>query len=206
MQLYFSPLACSVATRIALYEAGATAEFTEVDLKTKRLPDGSDFHAVNPLGQVPVLRTDDGDLLTENAAVLQYVAESYPDAHLLPPPGLLRTRVQEWLSFISTELHKGVFLPLLDDRSPSGAKEYALHKAVARLQHLDRYLAGREYLLDRFTLADAYLVAVLNWTVVTPIELSNYPNVHQYHQRLSARPSVARATAEERALYFRNQS
>src|SRR5258708_703646 len=111
MNLYFAPLACSLASRIALYEAGANAQFTLVDLKAKRSADGSDFFAVNAMGQVPALRTDDGALLTENTAILQYVAERFPAAKLAPAPGLERSRLQQWLGFIGTELHKAVFVP-----------------------------------------------------------------------------------------------
>ena len=115
MQLYFAPLACSMATRIALYEAGADADYIYRD-HTKRLPDGSDFHAINPLGMVPTLRTDDGELLTENAAILQYVAERFPNAELAPAGGIQRARMQQWLCYIGTELHKALFIPLLDKK------------------------------------------------------------------------------------------
>ena len=127
MDHYFSPLACSLATRIALYEAGADAGFIEVDPKTKRIvDDGSDYLKVYPLGMVPAIRMDDGALLTENAAILQYVAERFPDANLAPKSGIERARLQQWLCFIGTELHKALFAPLLDAKSPEGAKAYAL--------------------------------------------------------------------------------
>src|SRR5206468_10530860 len=114
MDLYFSPLACSMATRIALYEAGHPANFIEVDPKTKRvLKDGSDFRAINSLGYVPVARTDDGVILTENAAILQHVAERLTDSGIGAKPGMERSRLQQWLCFIGTELHKGLFAPLL---------------------------------------------------------------------------------------------
>ena len=121
MDLYFSPLACSMATRIALYEAGADIRYIYRD-RTKRLPDGSDFLQINPLGMVPTLRTDDGDVLTENAAILQYVAERFPGAHLAPTGGIALARLQQWLCFIGTELHKGIFMPLLDSKAPPDAK------------------------------------------------------------------------------------
>src|SRR5579863_254967 len=114
MDLYFSPLACSMATRMALYEAGADARFVYVYTKAKRLADGSDFLAVNAMGQVPVLRTDDGEMLTENPVVLQYVADQFPQSGLAPPAGRIeRYKLQRWLSFITSELHKLVFTPLL---------------------------------------------------------------------------------------------
>lgn len=201
MDLYFSPMACSLATRISLYEAGADANFIEVDPRTKLLPGGEDFRQVNPLGLVPVLRTDDGELLTENAAILQYVADRFPLAHLAPESDLGRTRLQQWLCFIGTELHKPVFGPLLDKKAPEVVKAYALEKAPPRLDHLDRHLSNREFLLDHFTVADAYLLAVLNWTAVTPIELPRWPALASFATRMRERPSVARAISEERRLY-----
>jgi glutathione S-transferase len=203
MDLYFSPLACSMATRIALYEAGADATYLEVDPAAKRVQaDGSDFYAINPLGLVPVLRTDDGTILTENAAILQYVAEQFSDAGIGAKPGIERSKLQQWLCFIGTELHKGLFAPLLSKTAPAEAKAYALEKGLSRLDYLDNHLKGREYLLDRFSVADAYLVTVINWTMATPpIDLAKWPNLKAYYERTRARPSIARALAEEFALY-----
>src|SRR5690606_12740594 len=118
MNLYFSPLACSLATRIALYEAGQAVGYTEVDLKAKRLRDGTDYFGINPMGQVPALRLDDGTLLTENPAVLQYVADRFSEADLAPADAAGRMRLAQWLGFISTELHKAVFGPILDAKAP----------------------------------------------------------------------------------------
>ncbi|NOK15889.1 glutathione S-transferase N-terminal domain-containing protein [Corallococcus carmarthensis] len=201
MQLYFSPLSCSVATRICLYEAGAEATYIEVDSKTKRTQDGSDYRQVHPLGLVPALRTDDGDVLTENAAILQYLAQALPQAGLAPDDSRGRTRLQQWLSFIGTELHKATFSPLLDSKSPEGARSYALERGTARLAYLDQHLTGREFLLERFSVADAYLVTVLGWCVATPIELMKWPALSAYFARLKDRPSVAKAFSEERRLY-----
>ena len=203
MDLYFSPLACSMATRIALYEAGVDATYREVDPKSKRvLADGSDFLTVNPLGVVPTLRTDDGFTLTENAAILQYVAERFPDAGLAAEAGLQRTRLQQWLCFIGTELHKGLFVTLLDRKAPEEAKSYTLAKGLSRLAYLDDYLKGREFLLDHFTVADAYLATVLNWSMATPmIDFNAYPAVTNYLARMRQRPAIARAMAEELSLY-----
>src|SRR3954452_2778019 len=139
MDLYFSPLACSMATRIALYEAGHDANYLEVDPATKRVQaDGSDFFAVNPLGLVPTLRTDDGAILTENAAILQYVADRFPDSGIGSASGLDRSRLQQWLCFIGTELHKGLFLPLLDRKAPAEMKTYVLEKYLSRLDVLNK--------------------------------------------------------------------
>ena len=129
MDLYFSPLACSLATRIALYEAGADANYIEVDPKTKVVQnDGSNFRSVNPLGLVPTLRTDDGMVLTENAAILQYVADHFPKAGIAAGPGMARSRLHQWLCFIGTELHKGLFVPLLDKKAAPEVKSYVLEK------------------------------------------------------------------------------
>ena len=203
MELYFSPLACSMATRIALYEAGSGATYLEVDPKTKTvLKDGSDFRKVNPLGLVPTLRTDDGVVLTENAAILQYVAEQLPQAGLGASSGLERSRLQQWLCFIGTELHKSLFVPLLDRKAGAEVKAYVLERNVSRLDYLENYLKGRDYLLDHFSVADAYLITVINWTMATPpIELARWPTLKAYYERLRARPSIARAIAEEFELY-----
>jgi len=206
MELYFAPLACSMATRIALYEAGADAVFHAVDLRAKRLDDGADFRAVNPMGQVPALRTDAGDLVTENPVVLQVVADAYPQAHLAPPAGSERYRLQQWLNFITSELHKLVFNPLLDPRSNDGAKAYARDKAEQRFAYLDAQLAGRAFVLDRFSIADCYLVTVLNWARFAGIELARWPAVQSYFEGLQQRPSVAKAMAEELALYKAEQA
>jgi glutathione S-transferase len=203
MDLYFSPLACSLATRIAFYEAGKEANYLEVDPKTKLVQkDGSDFRKVNPLGLVPTLRTDDGQVLTENAAILQYVADRFPDAGLGTLSGIDRSRLHQWLCFIGTELHKGLFVPLLDKKAPQEAKTYTLDKGLSRLDYLENYLKGREFLLDHFTVADAYLVTVINWTMATPpIELAKWPALKAYYERLRSRPSIAKAVAEEFELY-----
>ena len=202
MDLYFSPLSCSMATRIALYETGDVANFLEVDPKTKRLDDGSDYRAVYALGLVPALRTDDGQLLTENAAILQYVADRRPQSGLAPTDPAGRTRLHQWLCFIGTELHKALFVPLLDKKLPAEMKAYVLDKNLSRLTYLDKYLTGREFLLDHFTVADAYLAVVLNWSQVIPsIEMSQYPALVAYLGRLRQRASIAKAMGEEALLW-----
>jgi glutathione S-transferase len=201
MDVYFSPLACSMASRIALYEAGAAARFIEVDSKSKRTLDGADFYAINPLGLVPAIRNDDGEVLTENAAVLQYIADRFPEAQLAPSGGMARSRLQQWLCFIGTELHKALFVPLFDAKMPQEAKTRALEKGGSRLAYLNSHLEGREFLLDRFGVADAYLFTVLNWKIATPVDLEAWPAVAAYYARLKRRASIARALAEEHALY-----
>lgn len=201
MNLYFAPLACSLATRIALYEAGIEAQYTYVDLKAKRLADGSDFFKIAPLGQVPVLRVSDSILLTENSAILQYVADRFPEAALAPPTGLERSRLQQWLSFISTELHKAVFVLLLDPKAPEGAKVYARQKAVRCFEFLQKQVSAHAFLLNDFTVSDAYLVTVLNWAKHCDVHLTQWPAVYRYHQRLLKRSSIAKAVSEEWTLY-----
>lgn len=203
MDLYFSPLACSMATRIALYEAGGHANFIEVDPRTKTiLKDDSDFYAVNPLGLVPVVRTDEGVVLTENAAILQHVAEKLADSGIGARAGIERSKLQQWLCLIGTELHKSLFTPLLDRKSPPEVKAYTLEKNLSRLEHLNKHLEGREFLLDHFSVADAYLTTVLNWSQATPmIDFSKYPAVTAYLERMRKRPSVAKALGEEVKLF-----
>jgi len=201
MDLYFSPLACSLASRIALYEADADARFIEVDPKTKRTMAGDDYRAIYPLGLVPLIRLDDGSLLSENAAVLQYVAARYPGADLGGRDDLERARLQQWLCFIGTELHKALFIPLFDQGLSEDAKARARDKSESRFAFLDNHLRGRDFLLDRFTVADAYLYTVLNWTGSTKVDLTPWPAIAAYHKRMQARPSIAKAFKEEFALY-----
>src|SRR5579862_5605702 len=156
MKLYFQPLACSMASRIALYEAGADAEFDQVD-RAKKTQAGADFHDVNPMGQVPALALDGGEVLTENAAVLQRIADLNPEAGLAPPAGTAeRAKVQQWLNFISTELHKGTFMPLLDAEANDGARDYARAKTERRLAVAAQALATGDWLVGDFSIADAY--------------------------------------------------
>ena len=153
------------------------------------------------MGQVPALRTDDGEVLTENTAVLQYVADRFPAARLAPEGAMARARLREWLGFIGTELHKAVFVPLLDPKAPEAVKTYARAKLALRMGVLEKHLAGRETLLDAFSVADAYLATVLNWTRATGVNLAEWPAVADYHARLLKRPSVAKAVGDEFALY-----
>jgi len=206
MELFFSPMACSLATRIALYEAGANAAFTYVDSRSKRTQHGDDYWAITPMGQVPALRTDDGLLLTENAAVLQYVAEAFPAAQLLPDDGAGRAQLRQWLGFIGTELHKATFVPLLDAKAAPEVKAYARDKAALRLNVLQTHLSRQEHLLGRFGIADAYLTAVLNWAPYAGVNLGDWPAVLQYHRRMAQRPSIARAIGEEFSLYQQEQA
>jgi glutathione S-transferase len=201
MDLYFSPMACSLATRIAFYEAGYEARYIQVDTKRKQLQDGSDFFAINPLGQVPVLRTDDGSLLFENSAILPYVADRFPAAKLAPIDGLERARLHQWLGFIGTELHKALFVPLLDPKANDDVKRYARDHVALRMQTLQAHLATREWMLAHFSIVDIYLAVVLNWARYCDVDLKPWPATLDLLKRVTARPAAARGFEEELALF-----
>ena len=201
MELYFSPLACSLATRIAFYEAGYEARYIQVDTKRKQLPDGGDFLAINPLGLVPVLRTDDGMLLTENVAILPYVADRLPEARLAPTDVAQRAKLHQWLGLISTELHKGVFTLLLGRGMVDEIKRYAREQIAAPFDLLHAHFAQQDWLLDSFSVADGLLTVVLNWARYCEIDLARWPALEAYFERVTARPAVERAISEELALY-----
>jgi glutathione S-transferase len=201
MELYFAPLACSMASRIAFYEAGLPVSFVQVDTHEKRIvDDGGFFLPINPLGQVPVLRLNDGELLTENAAILQYIGRLAPEAGLLGEPGELH-RLQRWLGFVSSELHKATYTPLLGGKTTPAAKDAAKALAPARLDVLATHLQHREHLLQDFSVADAYLATVLNWSQAAGLDLGAWPVLLAYRKRIFARPSARRALDEEYALY-----
>jgi glutathione S-transferase len=207
MKLYFSPLACSLASRITAHEANLAIEFVEVDLANKRTHDGAHYLHIHALGLVPALRLEDGELLSENPAVLQYLADLAPHTGLAPAPGdLARSRLHQWLSFVGTELHKALWTPLLERHAPQEVKEYALARSESRLGHVAAWLGERPYLLGTFSVADAYLFTVLNWAQATPIQLSRWPALVSYMSRVRARPAVKRALAEEAPLYMREQA
>ncbi|WP_421936844.1 glutathione binding-like protein [Phenylobacterium sp.] len=200
MDIYFSPLACSLASRITLYETGQAATFHRVDTKTGKTASGDDYRAINPKNLVPALRTDDGAVLTENAAILPYLADRRPDAGLAPT-GFARYQLQQWLSFIGSELHKWVFTPLLSPTLSAESKAVAKDAAASRLAYLNDHLTGRDWLLDDFSVADAYLAAVLNWNQAVKLDFSPYPAIQAYQARLMTRPAVQKAMGEEFALY-----
>jgi glutathione S-transferase len=201
MKLYYSPLACSMATRIAIYEFGADAHYVEVDSKTKLTDEGSDLRSIHALGLVPVLVTDYGEVLTENAAILQYVVDEYGKVEPGREGVLGRAQLRQYLSFIATELHKGLYVPLLDPKAPESAKEYALTKAQSRLSWVAARLLGRDYLLSDFSVADAYLFTVLNWSTVVAVDLKPFGSLGSFMDRMRKRPSVARAYADELERY-----
>ncbi|MCA9667798.1 MAG: glutathione S-transferase family protein [Myxococcales bacterium] len=198
MELYFSPLACSLASRIAIDEAGLAVTCQEVGAD-KTLPDGSSYRDLYSLALVPALKLDDGTLLTENIAVLCAIAEmAPPEKRLLPD----RQEGLRWLAFINSELHKGIFGTLFDRDAPDEAKRFALEKGKARLRHIDEHMRGRETVLDSFSVVDAYLYTVLNWTQVVDIDLRrDYPALEAFFVAVRKRPSVARAFEAELPLY-----
>jgi glutathione S-transferase len=188
-----------MASRIAAYDANLGLEFILVDQKTNRTETGEDFIQINPLDQVPVLRMNDGQLLFENSAILRVIANessSYKNFSEYE-----KSKLQEWLSFVSTELHKGLFAILFNDAYSKETKELTLKNSESRFEVLEKHLAKNEFLLSSFSAADAYLFTVLNWTGYVGIDLKRWPNVLSYFKRMSERPSVARALREELELY-----
>ena len=199
MKLYFSPAACSLSPHIVLREAGIDAELERVDLKTKRTKSGADFTAVNPKGQVPTFVLDDGQTLTEGPAIVQYLADKKPDTKLAPPNGTIeRYRLQEWLNFITSELHKG-FSPLFNPQVPEDYKKMAKEALANRFGYLDKHFAaGGPFLTgSQFTVADAYLWTVVNWSNFQAIDLNQWPSLKAYFDRVAARPNVQQALKEE---------
>ncbi len=198
MKLYYAPGACSLSPHIALHEAGLKHDAVKADLKTKTIDGGSDYKTKNPLGYVPALELDDGTLLIEGPAIVQYIADKAPDKHLAPANGTLeRYKLQSWLNFVSTEVHKG-FSPLFNPAMPDDAKKLAKERLATRLAHLDKHFAANDYLMGKsFSVADGYLFTTLNWTKPTGVDLAPYPNVVKYHQRIGARPAVVSAMKAE---------
>ncbi len=198
MKLYYSTGACSLSPHIVLREAGLDFELVLAPTKTHKLPDGSDYYAINPLGYVPLLELDDGTRLREGPAIVQYVADQVPQKNLAPANGTLpRYRVQEWLTFISTELHKG-FSPLFNPAVPEEAKAVFRDKLISRLLWVNGELEGKQYLLgDTFSVADAYLYTVSRWTAPMKIDLSAMPNIVAFQARMKARPAVQAALDAE---------
>jgi len=198
MKLYYAPGACSLAVHIALREANLEFQTERVDLATKKTETGADFTRINPKGYVPTLVLDDGTVLTEASAILQYVADRNPGASLAPAAGTPeRYRLLEWLGFVATELHKG-FSPLWKPDTPGAYKKIAREMLAKRFAYLDAQLGGQPYLMgQQFTVADAYAYTVLNWTKFQSIDLAPYPNLSAYMARVAARPNVQAALKAE---------
>ena len=197
MKLYFSPAACSLAPHIALHELGLPFSALKVDLKAHKVADGTDYYTVNPKGYVPLLELDGGERLTEAAVILQYIADRKPGT-LAPAFGTMeRYRLMEWLNFISTEVHKQ-FAPLWYPTTPDATKEAQKAKLATRFDHIAKALANQPYLTgEKFTIADAYLFTILNWSGMLDVDLGRWPALQQFQARVAARPNVQKAMKEE---------
>jgi len=201
MQLYFAPGACSLASHIVLRESGLPFDLRKTDTKTKKLEDGSDYFAVNSKGAVPALRLDDGQVLTEGPAILQYIADQKPDSRLAPRAGTIeRYRLLEWLNYITSEIHK-TFSPLFNPAANDAVKAYATQLLEKKFDWLNQQLTGKQYLTgDQFTIADAYLFVVANWSNFVGIDLGRWPALKAFQDRVAARPKVQEALAAEGLL------
>lgn len=199
MKLYYSPGACSLASHITLREAGAAFDLEKVDLKHKKTERDADFTAINPKGYVPTLTLDGGEVLTEGTAILQYIADQHPAAGLAPAAGTLaRARLQEQLNYVATEIHKA-FSPLFNPATGEAEKTAAKARIAQRLDLVERLLAdGRRYLSgDSFSVADAYLFTIVNWTGATGIALDPWPQLAAFQQRVAGREAVQAALKAE---------
>lgn len=199
MKLYYSPGACSLSPHIVLREAGLAFEPVLASTKSHKLQDGTDYYGINPLGYVPLLELDDGTRLREGPAIVQYIADQVPSKNLAPANGTLpRYRLQEWLTFIGTEIHK-TFSPLFSPAMPEDAKGMFRDKLVNRFEFVDRQLEGKDYVMgDHFTVADAYLFVVTRWAKPMNIDLSRFKNLTAHNARVEARPAVQEALKAEK--------
>jgi glutathione S-transferase len=201
MKLYYAPGACSLSPHIVLRESGLAFEAVLADLKAHRLADGTDYYAVNSKGQVPVLELDSGERLTEGPAIVQYIADQVPAKNLAPANGTMaRYRMQEWLNFVTSELHKGLGT-MFNAAMPEEGKAVARERAAERLKWVDEQLEGKPYLMgDAFSVADAYLFTVTNWTPHTGNDISGLKNLGAFQARMAARPAVQAALKAEGLL------
>ena len=198
MKLFYAPGVCSLSPHIVLKEFGLPFETVKTDIKAKTTEGGDDYKKTNPLGYVPALALDDGTILTEGPAIVQYVADKVPEKKLAPANGTLeRYKMQSWLNFVSSELHKG-FSPLFNPAMPEEAKQIAKDRLATRFAHLDAHFAKNNYLMGKdFSPPDAYAFAVLRWTAPTKIDLAPYPNIQAFMKRMQARPAVQAAMQAE---------
>jgi glutathione S-transferase len=201
MKLYYSPGACSLSPHIVARELGLQIELEKADLGKKTTEKGGDFLQITPKGQVPTLLLDNGQILTEGPVIVQYLADKKPESGLLPAAGSMeRYRVQEWLNHITSELHKG-FSPLFNPATPDAFKATAKANLAKRYQLIDQHLKTHSYLMgDTFTVADAYLFTVTSWAAHVAVDLSAFPNLQAFQQRVAARPAVQQALREEGLL------
>jgi glutathione S-transferase len=198
MKLYFAPGACSLSPHIVLREAGYNFDLEQVNNQEKKTKSGVDYWSINAKGQVPVLELDNGERITEGPVIVQYLADQKPDSNLAPKNGSMeRVRVQEWLNFTTSEIHK-TFGPLFRPTTPDAFKDVSKENLGKRFDWLDKQLAGKQYLTgDNFTVADAYLFTVLRWSGRVNIELGKWPNLQAYVDRVGARPHVQEAMKAE---------
>jgi len=198
MKLFYKAGACSLSPHIVLREAGLDFTAEKVDLAHKKTESGADYLAINPKGQVPALILDDGSLLTEGVAIVQYLADRVPDRNLIPAAGTLsRYHAIEWLNYVATELHKG-FSPLFNPKTPDEYKAMARDKLASQFSYLDSVLEKQHYLLgQRFSVADAYLFTVLRWAKALQFDLTKHANLMAYFDRVAARPAVAATLSAE---------
>jgi glutathione S-transferase len=198
MKLYYAPGACSLASHIALHETGLPFEIDKLNVPTKTTSIGEDFMQINPKGYVPAIKLDDGSILTEGAAILQYIADQNPDSGLAPKAGTMeRYRLQEWLTFISTEIHKS-FSPLFNKASSDEVKNNARDLLTKRIGYVEKQLASKPYLMgDNFTVADAYMFVVVSWSSHVGFDLGQFPRINEYMARIAARPAVQAAMKAE---------
>jgi glutathione S-transferase len=198
MKLYFSPGACSLSPHIVLHETGLPFTTEKVDLRSKQTAAGADYLAINPKGYVPALAIDEGGLLTEGPAIIQFLADKVPEKQLAPPNGSLeRYKMMSWLTFIGTEIHKN-YSPMFDPSRPDEARATATTNLLKRYAYVDSMLAGQDYLLGSdFSVADVYLFVVTNWAGMLKLDLSGYQHVAAFQKRMFSRPAVQQAMKAE---------
>jgi glutathione S-transferase len=201
MKLYYSPGACSLSPHIVLREAGLKFEPVLASTKTHKLQDGTDYYTINPKGYVPLLELDNGERLSEGPAIVQYIADQVPAKNLAPANGTMaRYHLQEWLNFITAELHKG-FSPLFNPATPADYKPLAAARLTERFTWVDSQLAGKQFLMgDTFTVADAYLFTVAGWGQYVGVDIKPMANLSAYMGRIAARPAVQEALKAEGLL------
>lgn len=201
MKLFYAPGACSLSPHIVLFEAGVRFDVSKLDFATRKTAEGEDYYAINPKGAVPALRLDNGEVLTEGAVIVQYIADKAGNTSLAPAAGTPeRMRLQEWLNYIASEIHKG-FSPLFNPKTPEEYKEIVRANLAKHFKILDKALEGKDYLMGKtFTVADAYLFTILNWRHKHNIDISGYKNLDAFAGRVGARPRVREAMVAEGLL------
>ena len=197
MKLYYTPGACSMAPHIVLREAGLKFDLEKVDLAAKKTESGEDYLSVNPKGYVPALKLDDGTVLTEAGVICQYLADLRPRRGLAPKPKTPeRYKLMEWLNFVATEIHKGIS-DFYNPKITPEWREAKLERLAKRFNYLEKALGANQHLMGEFSIADAYLFTVLNWTDRLQVDLSRWPNIQSFKGRIAGRPSVKKAMKAE---------